>query len=47
LTLVLGFDTYELAPGDSVSFDCATPHAYANHGTEPAVGVWWVLERFG
>jgi DNA-binding XRE family transcriptional regulator/quercetin dioxygenase-like cupin family protein len=47
LTLVLGFDTYELDPGDSVSFDCATPHAYANHGTEPAIGVWWVLERFG
>jgi transcriptional regulator with XRE-family HTH domain/quercetin dioxygenase-like cupin family protein len=47
LTLVLGFDTYELDPGDSVSFDCATPHAYANHGTEPAVGVWWVLEQFG
>jgi DNA-binding XRE family transcriptional regulator/quercetin dioxygenase-like cupin family protein len=47
LTLNLGFDTYELNPGDSVSFDCSTPHAYANHGIEPAVGVWWVLERFG
>jgi quercetin dioxygenase-like cupin family protein len=47
LTLNLGFDTYELNPGDSVSFDSSTPHAYANHGTEPAVGVWWVLERFG
>ncbi len=47
LTLNLGFDTYALDPGDSVSFDCSTPHAYANHGTEPAVGVWWVLERNG
>jgi transcriptional regulator with XRE-family HTH domain len=47
LTLNLGFDTYELDPGDSVSFDCSTPHAYANHGSEPAVGVWWVLERNG
>jgi transcriptional regulator with XRE-family HTH domain len=47
LTLNLGFDTYTLDPGDSVSFDCSTPHAYANHGTEPAVGVWWVLERNG
>jgi len=46
LTLTLGFDTTELGPGDSVSFDCSTPHAYANHGTEPAVGVWWVLERY-
>jgi transcriptional regulator with XRE-family HTH domain len=47
LTLNLGFETYALDPGDSVSFDCSTPHAYANHGTEPAVGVWWVLERNG
>ncbi len=46
LTLTLGFDQYVLNPGDSVSFDCSTPHAYANHGTEPAVGVWFVAERF-
>ena len=47
LTLSLGFDTYVLNPGDSVSFDCSTPHGYANHGTEPAVGVWFVVSRFG
>jgi transcriptional regulator with XRE-family HTH domain len=47
LTLTLGFDTYVLGPGDSVSFDSTTPHAYANHGSEPAVGVWFVLERPG
>jgi transcriptional regulator with XRE-family HTH domain/quercetin dioxygenase-like cupin family protein len=46
LTLTLGFDQYVLNPGDSVSFDCSTPHSYANHGTEPAVGVWFVAERF-
>ncbi len=46
LTLTLGFDTYVLDPGDSVSFDCSTPHSYANHGVEPAVGVWFVAERF-
>jgi transcriptional regulator with XRE-family HTH domain/quercetin dioxygenase-like cupin family protein len=46
LTLTLGFDQYVLNPGDSVSFDCTTPHAYANHGTEPATGVWFVAERF-
>lgn len=45
LTLTLGFETYQLGPGDSVSFDSAVPHAYANHGTRPAVGVWFVLER--
>ena len=46
LTLTLGFDTYVLDPGDSVSFDCSTPHSYANHGVEPAVGIWFVAERF-
>jgi transcriptional regulator with XRE-family HTH domain/quercetin dioxygenase-like cupin family protein len=46
LTLTLAFDTYVLQPGDSVSFDCSTPHGYANHGTEPAVGVWFVAEHF-
>jgi transcriptional regulator with XRE-family HTH domain/quercetin dioxygenase-like cupin family protein len=45
LTLTLGFDTYVLNPGDSVSFDCSTPHGYANHGDQPAVGVWFVAER--
>jgi len=46
LTLTLGFDTYVLNPGDSISFDCSTPHSYANHGVEPAIGVWFVAERF-
>jgi len=46
LTLTLGFDQYVLNPGDSVSFDCSTPHSYANHGIEPAIGVWYVAERF-
>ncbi len=46
LTLTLGFDSYVLNPGDSVSFDCSTPHSYANHGLEPAVGVWFVAERY-
>ncbi|MEV4534531.1 XRE family transcriptional regulator [Asanoa sp. NPDC049518] len=46
LTLTLGFDTHVLNPGDSVSFDCSTPHSYANHGVEPAVGIWFVAERF-
>jgi quercetin dioxygenase-like cupin family protein len=45
LTLTLAFETYVLGPGDSVSFDSATPHGYANHGVEPAVGIWFVLER--
>jgi transcriptional regulator with XRE-family HTH domain len=46
LTLTLGFDQYVLHPGDSISFDCSTPHSYANYGTEPAVGIWFVAERY-
>jgi quercetin dioxygenase-like cupin family protein/DNA-binding XRE family transcriptional regulator len=45
LTLTLGFDTHRLRAGDAVSFDSSTPHAYRNESTEPAVGVWFVLER--
>jgi transcriptional regulator with XRE-family HTH domain len=46
LTLTLGFDKHRLAAGDAVSFDSTLPHAYRNDGVEPAVGVWFVLERF-
>jgi quercetin dioxygenase-like cupin family protein/DNA-binding XRE family transcriptional regulator len=45
LVLTLGFDEHRLTAGDSVSFDSTTPHAYRNDGAEPAVGVWFVLER--
>jgi quercetin dioxygenase-like cupin family protein len=46
LTLTLGFDKHRLTAGDAVSFDSTLPHAYRNDGVEPAVGVWFVLERF-
>jgi transcriptional regulator with XRE-family HTH domain/quercetin dioxygenase-like cupin family protein len=45
LILVLGFDEHRLQPGDAVSFDSTTPHGYRNDGSEPAVGIWFVLER--
>jgi transcriptional regulator with XRE-family HTH domain/quercetin dioxygenase-like cupin family protein len=45
LTLTLGFDTHRLVAEDAVSFDSSTPHAYRNESTEPAIGVWFVLER--
>jgi transcriptional regulator with XRE-family HTH domain len=45
LVLTLGFDEHRLTAGDSVSFDSTTPHAYRNEGDQPAVGVWFVLER--
>jgi quercetin dioxygenase-like cupin family protein/DNA-binding XRE family transcriptional regulator len=45
LILTLGFDEIHLRAGDAVSFESTTPHRYRNDGTEPAVGVWFVLER--
>lgn len=45
LTLTLGFEELVLKPGDSICFDSTTPHSYRNQGTEPAVGVWFVIER--
>lgn len=44
LALTLGFDEHRLTPGDAVSFPSTTPHRYRNDGTEPAVGVWFVVE---
>ncbi len=45
LVLTLGFDEHHLAAGDSVCVDSTTPHGYRNKGNEPAVGVWFVLDR--
>jgi transcriptional regulator with XRE-family HTH domain len=45
LILTLGFDEIHLRPGDAISFESTTPHRYRNDGTEPAVGIWFVLER--
>jgi quercetin dioxygenase-like cupin family protein len=44
LVLTLGFDEMTLRPGDAVSFESTTPHRYRNDATEPAVGVWYVIE---
>jgi transcriptional regulator with XRE-family HTH domain len=45
LLLTLGFEELVLRPGDSICFDSSTPHRYRNEGSEPAVGVWFVIER--
>jgi transcriptional regulator with XRE-family HTH domain len=44
LKLTLGFDEYELGPGDAVAFQSSTPHRYRNDGEVPAVGIWTVVE---
>jgi quercetin dioxygenase-like cupin family protein/DNA-binding XRE family transcriptional regulator len=45
LTVHLGFETFVIEAGSSVSFDSAIPHAYINEGTEPARGLWHVVGR--
>lgn len=45
LKIQVGFDEYILRPGDSMAFDSTEPHLLVNEGTEPAVGVWFVLGR--
>jgi mannose-6-phosphate isomerase-like protein (cupin superfamily) len=43
----IGFDEFELAAGDSVSFDTRTPHRLWTVGSEPAVAIWVVVNRSG
>jgi transcriptional regulator with XRE-family HTH domain len=47
LEVTVGFDTFELGPGDSISFDSTLPHRLRNVGNEPARGVWFVIGRHG
>ena len=45
LEVTVGFDSYLLGPGDSISFDSTVPHRLRNTGREPATGVWLVSGR--
>ena len=45
LSVTIGFDDYELGPGDSVSLDSTTPHRLYNRGTEPVHAIWFGLGR--
>jgi transcriptional regulator with XRE-family HTH domain/mannose-6-phosphate isomerase-like protein (cupin superfamily) len=45
LQVTLGFESYEMKPGDSISFDSSTPHRLANVGDIPVEGVWFVHGR--
>lgn len=47
LGVTVGFDTYELEAGDSISFESSTPHRLYNAGDEPAVAIWVVVGRGG
>jgi transcriptional regulator with XRE-family HTH domain len=45
LGIQLGFDTYELNPGDSIGFDSTQPHRLFNVGDEPVHAIWFVVGR--
>lgn len=45
LSVTIGFDTYEVGPGESVAFDCTLPHRLATIGDEPVEAVWFVVGR--
>lgn len=45
LEVTVGFDTYELGPGDSICFDSTVPHCLRTVGTKPVHGVWFVIGR--
>jgi transcriptional regulator with XRE-family HTH domain len=45
LDVSLGFETYRMEPGDSISFDSATPHRLTNNGDVPVEAIWFVHGR--
>ncbi len=45
--VTIGFDTYELGPGDSVAFDSTMPHRLFTIGDEPVEAIWVVVGRRG
>lgn len=45
LQVSIGFDTYEIGPGDTIAFDCTQPHRFATVGAETVEAVWFVVGR--
>lgn len=45
LEIALGFETYEISAGESVSFDSSTPHRLTNRGDVPVEAIWFVHGR--
>jgi DNA-binding XRE family transcriptional regulator/mannose-6-phosphate isomerase-like protein (cupin superfamily) len=47
LGATVGFDAYELDPGDSIVLPSTTPHRFWTIGDEPTTVVWTVVGRTG
>jgi transcriptional regulator with XRE-family HTH domain len=41
----LGFELFELHPGDSIAFESTEPHRLFNMGDEPVHAIWFVVGR--
>ena len=47
LGVKIGFEEYELGPGDAISFNAQMPHRLWCIGNQPAVGIWTIIRRHG
>lgn len=47
LSVQIGFQSYRLAPGDSIAFDSTSPHRLFNEGDERVHAIWFVVGRQG
>jgi len=47
LKVTVGYEEYELGPGDSICFDSAVPHRLESVGGGPARAIWLVIGRAG
>jgi transcriptional regulator with XRE-family HTH domain len=45
LGIQIGFEEYELNPGDSIAFDSALPHRLFNKCDQPVHAIWFVVGR--
>jgi transcriptional regulator with XRE-family HTH domain len=45
LSVTVGFETYELGPGDAISFDSSIPHRLFNSGSAAVRAIWCVVGR--
>src|SRR5262249_28509062 len=43
LQVSIGFDKYEVGPGDTIAFDCTRPHRFATVGDETVEAVWFIV----
>ena len=43
----IGFEEFELEPGDSITFDAQMPHRLWTIGKKPAEALWVVYNRHG